>query len=336
MKILGIETSCAETSAAIVSSEKKILSNIIYSQIVEHKKFGGVVPEIASRSHLKFIEDVTKKAIDEAGIEANELDAIAVTAGPGLIGGVLVGVMFAKGMSFALNKPIVAVNHLEGHALTARLTNEVDFPYLLLLVSGGHCQVLVVEAVGRYYRLGGTLDDAVGEAFDKVAKMIGLGYPGGPIVEKLASEGDDFAYNFPIALKGRPGCDFSFSGLKTSVRNIITKSIISTESISNICASFQRAVSESILDRLENAVEMSSNLKIKKLVVAGGVAANQYLLKKISDKMLEHDIETIAPPVKLCTDNGAMIAWAGLERFRLGKFDDLSIVPKPRWSLENL
>lgn len=333
MKILGIETSCDETSAAIVTEEKEILSNIVYSQIKEHSKFGGVVPEIASRSHLKCIEEVTKCAIDQARISPNEIDAVAVTAGPGLIGGVLVGVMYAKGLSFALNKPLIAVNHLEGHALTARMTNDVKFPYLLLLVSGGHCQILVVEGVGKYHKLGGTLDDAVGEAFDKVAKMLGLSYPGGPIVEKLAKQGDELAYKFPIALKGREGCDFSFSGLKTSVRNLISKLDLNEGIVADICASFQYAVSDNLIERLKNSVEMSKAWEIKQLVIAGGVAANQYLLSKITDTMRAYKIETIAPPIKLCTDNGAMIAWAGIERFRLGMIDNLEIVPKPRWPL---
>lgn len=333
IKILGIETSCDETSAAVVTGDKKILSNVVYSQIKEHSRFGGVVPEVASRSHLSFIEEVTQQAIENAKISLSEIDAVAVTAGPGLIGGVLVGVMYAKGLSFALMKPLIAVNHLEGHALTARMTNEVEFPYLLLLVSGGHCQILVVEGVGQYNKLGGTLDDAVGEAFDKVAKMLGLGYPGGPIVEKLARQGNEYKYKFPIALKGRGGCDFSFSGLKTSVRNLISKLELTEEVAADICASFQYTVSESLIERLKNSVEIAKKWKIKQLVIAGGVAANQYLLNKITATMEAYGIETIAPPIKLCTDNGAMIAWAGVERFRLQMVDDLMVVPRPRWPL---
>ena len=217
MKILGIETSCDETAASIVTDRREILSHVVVSQIEEHQKFGGVVPEIASRAHLAYLQKIVAKTVKQANLQLQDLDAIAVTAGPGLVGGLLVGLMFAKGLSFSLNKPLLAINHLEGHALTARLTNkEVEFPYLMLLVSGGHCQILIVEQVGVYRKLGGTLDDAVGEAFDKVAKMLGLDYPGGPMVEKLARLGDESAYSLPLAMKGRPGCDFSFSGLKTA------------------------------------------------------------------------------------------------------------------------
>jgi N6-L-threonylcarbamoyladenine synthase len=334
MKILGIETSCDETAASIVTDKREILSNVIFSQIDEHNKYGGVVPELASRSHLSHISQVVGSAIDQANIALNDIDAIAVTAGPGLVGGLLVGVMFAKGLSFAINKPLLAINHLEGHALTSRLTSDVKFPYLMLLVSGGHCQILLVEQVGKYQRLGGTLDDAVGEAFDKVAKMLGLGYPGGPVVEKLAREGNEFSYQFPIAMKGRQGCDFSFSGLKTSVRQAISKEILTPKIIADICASFQRTVADILLDRLRNMACSSASTNVKQLVIAGGVAANQYLLEKISNIMLEYGIETISPPIKLCTDNGAMIAWAGVERFRLGLIDDLNISPKPRWPLD--
>jgi N6-L-threonylcarbamoyladenine synthase len=337
MKVLGIETSCDETAASIVNDNREILSNVIVSQIEEHKKFGGVVPEIASRSHLLYLQKTVAKALIDANCKLKDVDAIAVTSGPGLIGGLLVGIMFAKGLSFSSNKPLLGINHLEGHALTARLTNkEVTFPYLMLLVSGGHCQILLVENVAKYKKLGGTLDDAVGEAFDKVAKMLGLDYPGGPIVEKLALNGKELAYNLPLAMKGRQGCDFSFSGLKTAVRLIIEKEELNPEVISNICASFQKAVAEIIIDRLNNAIKSIVHLKINQLIIAGGVAANQYLLNKISDSMLKKGFVTIAPPIKLCTDNGAMIAWAGLERFRLGLIDNLNIAPYPRWPLEQL
>jgi N6-L-threonylcarbamoyladenine synthase len=335
IKVLGIETSCDETAASVVTSNREILSNVIFSQIEEHNKFGGVVPELASRSHLAHLEQIVKRAMDDANVEFADLSAIAVTSGPGLIGGLLVGIMFAKGLSFVNNKPLLAINHLEGHALTSRLTNEVNFPYLMLLVSGGHCQILLVENVGKYRKLGGTLDDAVGEAFDKVAKMLGLGYPGGPMVEKLALNGNEFAYNFPIAMKGREGCDFSFSGLKTAVRKVIGQvENLNQQVIADICASFQRTVAEIIIDRLCNSAKSTSNLGIKQLVIAGGVAANQYLLTKIRNIMIEYNLETIAPPIKLCTDNGAMIAWAGVERFRLGLIDDLNIAPRARWPLD--
>lgn len=340
MKILGIETSCDETAAAIVTDKKEILSNIIVSQVLEHQKFGGVVPEIASRAHLNFVQEVTEKALKEANLTLPQIDAIAVTYGPGLIGGLLVGVMFAKGLSFACNKPLLAINHLEGHALTARLTNNVDFPYMMLLVSGGHCQILIVENIGKYHRLGGTLDDAVGESFDKVAKMLGLPYPGGPIIEKLALEGNPNSYAFPHPLQGREGCDFSFSGLKTAARLLIEKHkselLNNPKTINDICASFQKTIGEVLLDRLNNAVEMAkkSYPDLKQLVIAGGVAANQYLLDKVRNNMLEHNLETIAPPIKLCTDNAAMIAWAGVERFSLGLTDSLNIAPRSRWPLD--
>ncbi len=333
MKILGIETSCDETGASVVTNKREILSNVIFSQVDEHNKFGGVVPEIASRSHLNHIQEIVNQAILDAKISFSDLDAIAVTSGPGLVGGLLVGLMFAKGLSFSINKPLLAINHLEGHALTSRLTNDVKFPYLMLLVSGGHCQILVVEQVGKYQRLGGTLDDAVGEAFDKVAKMLGLGYPGGPIVEALSLNGNELAYNFPISMKGRPGCDFSFSGLKTSVRQVIEKETLNPEVIANICASFQKTVSQILLDRLHNAIKLVEHLSLKQLVIAGGVAANQYLFNKIHNAMLQYNIKTIAPPIKLCTDNAAMIAWAGVERFSLGLVDHLDVAPRPRWPL---
>ncbi|MEK6733998.1 MAG: tRNA (adenosine(37)-N6)-threonylcarbamoyltransferase complex transferase subunit TsaD [Pseudomonadota bacterium] len=373
IKILGIETSCDETAASIVNDKREILSHVIFSQIQEHNKFGGVVPEIASRAHLSHLQKIVKKTIAEANLSLRDLDAIAVTAGPGLVGGLLVGLMFAKGLCFSLNKPLLAINHLEAHALTARLTNpEIKFPYLMLLLSGGHCQILIVESVGVYHKLGGTLDDAVGEAFDKVAKMMGLGYPGGPIIESHALNGDDQVYQFPQAMKGRKNCDFSFSGLKTAVRLALNNKY----KIEDICASFQRTVSDILIDRLNNAVEIVNkqnitpkpifsqacgfknedtqrrllrehsrdsqnsfaSLKmgndIKQLVIAGGVASNQYLYKKIKDNMEAHNIITIAPPIKLCTDNGAMIAWAGIERFKLGLVEGLDIAPRPRWPLE--
>ena len=337
MKILGIESSCDETSASIVTDGKEILSNIIVSQIDEHQEFGGVVPEISSRAHLTYMQNVVKKAMQTAKLELNELDAIAVTAGPGLIGGLLVGIMFAQGLSFTAKKPLLAINHLEGHALTARLTNKVEFPYLTLLVSGGHCQILIVEQVGVYRKLGGTLDDAVGESFDKVAKMLGLYYPGGPIIEKLAINGDPLAYNFPKPMKGREGCDFSFSGLKTAVRLTIQKTELTPDNIANICASFQKTIVDILLDRLSNAIKITqkSHPQLKQLVISGGVAANQYILNKVSNVMDSYEIETIAPPIKLCTDNAAMIAWAGVERFRLGLIDN-NIAPHPRWPLDKI
>lgn len=337
IKILGIETSCDETSASVVTSDKKILSNIIVNQIDEHQKFGGVVPEIASRAHLNYLPKIVDKAMQEANIDFSDLDAIVVTSGPGLIGGLLVGIMFAKGLSFVTKKPLLAINHLEGHILTARLTNEVSFPYLTLLVSGGHCQILIAESVGIYRKLGGTIDDAVGEAFDKVAKMLGLPYPGGPIIEKLALNSDlKNAYKFPKPLSDRKDtCDFSFSGLKTAVRLAIEKTELTPQNVANIAASFQKTIADILIDRLNNAVKIAkkSHPHIKQLVIGGGVAANQYLFQEISAVMNLHQISTIAPPIKLCTDNAAMIAWAGIEKFKLDPKNNRDISPRSRWEL---
>jgi N6-L-threonylcarbamoyladenine synthase len=342
MKILGIETSCDETAAAVVDGDKNILSNIIYSQTTEHAAYGGVVPEIASRAHIDNIEEVVKKALQEAKTNINEIDAIAVTAGPGLIGGVIVGLMFAKGLSAATGKPLICVNHLEGHALTCRLTDNVEFPYLLLLVSGGHCQFIICEAVGKYKIIGQTMDDALGEAFDKTAKMLGLGYPGGPVVEKLALEGDENRFKFTLPLQGNKNaqrsCDFSFSGLKTAVLREVEslKFKMNAQDKKDICASFQKVACDSILDRLNNAVEIYlQNHSQRRFVISGGVAANKYIGDKIKSFLAEKQFEFYAPPLKLCTDNAAMIAWAGAEKFKLGMKDELNFMPRARWSLES-
>jgi len=352
MYILGIETSCDETAAAIVSDTKEIRSNVVMSQTAEHLPYGGVVPEIAARAHLDYIENVVDQALREADMTLADVDAIAATGGPGLIGGVIVGVMTAKAIASVTGKPFIAVNHLEGHALTARLTNDVPFPFLLLLVSGGHCQFLIVKGVGQYQKLGGTVDDALGEAFDKTAKMLGLDYPGGPAVEKLARSGNPHAYPFPMPMKGRAGCDLSFSGLKTAVRKVIseqclvpsegsnTASLLSTKhlplgTISDICASFQYTAGEVVCDRTRNAMQQfcAAFPDAKSFVLAGGVAANQYLRGKLEILAKEFRLNLIAPPIKLCTDNAAMIAWAGIERFKLGMVDGLDFEPRPRWPL---
>lgn len=336
MLILGIESSCDETAAAIVNDKKEILSNIVLSQTAEHLPYGGVVPEIAARAHMEHIEAVINKAMSDAGVQFSELDAVAATGGPGLIGGVIVGVMAGKAIASVHNKPFIAVNHLEGHALTVRLSHEAPFPFLLLLVSGGHCQFLCVRGVGDYTRLGGTVDDALGEAFDKTAKMMGLPYPGGPQVESLALKGNERAYAFPVPMKGRDGCDFSFSGLKTAVRMKIQEiGTLTDQHRADICASFQFAASQSIADRLIHAIASFKMLcpEGKQLVVAGGVAANVYLRGKIEAVAASQRLELIAPPLKLCTDNAAMIAWAGLERFKLGLTDGLDFEPRPRWPL---
>ncbi|MCP4393072.1 MAG: tRNA (adenosine(37)-N6)-threonylcarbamoyltransferase complex transferase subunit TsaD [Alphaproteobacteria bacterium] len=333
MKILGIETSCDETAAAVVTAEKEILSNIVLSQIEEHKPYGGVVPEIAARAHLEYVDGVVAKAMGQAQISWNELDAVAATAGPGLIGGVLVGAMTAKAICAVHDKPFIAVNHLEGHALTVRLTNDVEFPYLLLLASGGHCQILAVEGVGKYKLLGQTIDDAAGEAFDKVAKMLDVGFPGGPAVEKMAEKGDPNRYDFPRPMKGKPNCDFSFSGLKTAVRYKLDE--VTEDDKVDVCASFQLAVCDTIKDRLKRAIRIFKEQypEGKTLVVSGGVAANQQIRNAIYNIAELNDMEFVAPPLKLCTDNAAMIAWAGLEHFRLGHVNSLDFKPRPRWPI---
>jgi len=333
MKILGIETSCDETAVAIVTSDKKILSHLVLSQEKEHKPYGGVVPEIAARAHIQALDSMVAKAMEQAGVKSySDLDAVAVTAGPGLIGGVIVGVMVAKAIASAASVPIIAVNHLEGHALTVRLTEDVPLPFMLLLVSGGHCQILSVEGVGKYKKLGGTIDDALGEAFDKVAKMLKLGYPGGPKVEALAKDGDAKRFEFPRSMKGRAGCDFSFSGLKTAVKRVADSiEDISEQDKKDICASFQACAADIIEDRLKNAFAMYDGEK--RLVVAGGVAANKYLNGRIQNIANEYGYSLFYPPLNLCTDNGAMIAWAGVERMRVGLVDDISFAPKARWSL---
>ena len=336
MYILGIETSCDETAAAIVSDTKEILSNVVLSQTEVHQPYGGVVPEIAARAHLDHMGSILDRALGDASMKLSDLDAIAVTGGPGLIGGVIVGVMLAKSLASVARKPFIAVNHLEGHALTVRLTNDVPFPFLLLLVSGGHCQFLIVEGVGKYQKLGGTVDDALGEAFDKTAKMLGLEMPGGPAVETLAKKGNERAYPLPTPMKGREGCDFSFSGLKTAVR--LTKESLgelTEKNKADICASFQYTVAQSVSDRTHNAMQLFRKQypHAKHFVLAGGVAANQYLRGHLETLAHQFGLELIAPPIKLCTDNAAMIAWAGIERFKLGLVDSMSFEPRPRWPL---
>jgi N6-L-threonylcarbamoyladenine synthase len=339
MLVLGIETSCDETAAAVVSDDRQIHSNIVLSQIADHQIYGGVVPEIAARAHIDHIEHVIDEALSAAKTSLSEIDAIAVTGGPGLIGGVIVGVMTAKALASVHSKPYIAVNHLEGHALTVRLTNDIPFPYLLLLVSGGHCQFLAVEGVGKYKKLGGTVDDALGEAFDKTAKMMGLNYPGGPAVEQLAKSGNETAYKFPVPMKGREGCDFSFSGLKTAVRKQVMeleeKGALSENAKADICASFQYTVADSIIDRAHHAIQSfkATYPDAKHFVLAGGVAANQYIRGALQEVIATYGMELVAPPIKLCTDNASMIAWAGIEHLKLGNTSDMAFEPKARWPL---
>ena len=340
MRVLGIETSCDETAAAVVTDARAIESNVVFSQLQAHAEYGGVVPEIAARAHLDAIDTVVQQALEDAKAQWNAIDAIAVTAGPGLIGGVIVGVMVAKTLAALHQKPLVAVNHLAGHALTARLTDDVAFPYLLLLVSGGHCQILLVEDVGRYQLLGATIDDALGEAFDKTAKMLNLGYPGGPMIERLAKLGDAQAYDFPKPMAGKPGADFSFSGLKTAIRYAILEKAEAVGTLiekdkADVAASFQRVALEVLTDRLQNAIAMAHELRpdMNALVVAGGVAANQYLKQGLQHVAEQGGLSLVVPPPKLCTDNAAMIAWAGLEKFRKGEVDGLQVEPRARWPL---
>jgi N6-L-threonylcarbamoyladenine synthase len=343
MIVLGIETSCDETAAAVVTDARAIRASLVASQLEAHRPYGGVVPEIAARAHLDRLDGLVRRALADAGVGLGDLDGIAATGGPGLIGGVIVGVTFGKALALAHGRPFVAVNHLEGHALTCRLTDEVAFPYLLLLVSGGHCQLLAVEGVGRYRRLGTTIDDAVGEAFDKVAKMLGLGFPGGPAVEHAARTGDAARFALPRPLAGRPGADFSFSGLKTAVR-LAAESLprgadgaaFAPGDLADLAASFQHAVADVLADRTARAIAMfrTAHPAAATLVVAGGVAANQTLRARLAEVAAAHAMRLVAPPPALCTDNAAMIAWAGVERLRLGLTDDLDFAPRPRWPLD--
>jgi len=336
MRMLGIETSCDETAVAVVEAGDRgplgqIRANLIYSQLGEHRRFGGVVPEIAARAHLERIDGLVTQALQEARLGLADLDGVAATGGPGLIGGVMVGLMTAKALAFAHDKPLIAVNHLEGHALSVRLTEDVAFPYLLLLVSGGHCQLLAVRGPGDYTRLGTTIDDAAGECFDKTAKLLGLGFPGGPAIERAAAGGDPRRFDLPRPMWRKPGCDFSFSGLKTAVRQTIEKLPAGDpKAVADLCASFQRTVGDVFADRCANALAAQP---MDTLVVAGGVAANLYLRGRLEEVAARHGARLVAPPVKLCTDNGAMIAWAGIERLRLGQVDDLAFAPRPRWPL---
>lgn len=337
--VMGIESSCDETACAIVDENKQILSSVVWSQYDEHRRFGGVVPEIAARAHLEKCDVLIKEALNCAKISFKDLSAIAVAGGPGLIGGVLVGVMTAKSIALCHDLPFIAVNHLEGHALTPRLTNPVQFPYLLLLTSGGHCQILIVEGVGKYKKLGSTIDDSAGEAFDKVAKMLDIGYPGGPNLEKRALKGDSKRFQFPVPMRGREGCDFSFSGLKTAVRVCIEKQPhLSEQDKSDICASFQGAVVKQIEDRLNHGIKTFKDLypEAKDIVVSGGVAANQTIRSKLQEIANKNNLIFSAPPIKLCTDNGVMIAWAGMERLKLGLTDSFDFKARPRWPLDTL
>jgi len=342
MRVLGIETTCDETAAAVVRLRTdgvgEILSDELMSQIAAHAAFGGVVPEIAARAHVEILDSLIARALAQARLSAKDLDGVAAAAGPGLIGGVLVGLMAAKGIAIAIGKPLIAVNHLEAHALTARLTGSVAFPYLILLASGGHTQILAVKGVGDYERLGATMDDAIGEAFDKTAKLLGLPYPGGPAVEAAAKDGDPERFALPRPMVGRPNADFSLSGLKTALRLAAESAApLRPRDVADICASFQAAVVDIIEDRMRMGVKLFRQRlgrTPEAVVIAGGVAANSALRQALERFCAEAGLPMVAPPQKLCTDNGAMIAWAGVERLRLGLIDPLDVAARPRWPLD--
>ncbi len=343
MVILGIETTCDETAAALVErtgdDRGRIMSNVVLSQVSEHAEFGGVVPEIAARAHVEALDHIIATAMAEAKISFAELDGVAAAAGPGLIGGLIVGLTTAKAIALVHNKPLIAVNHLEAHALTARLTDATPFPYCLFLASGGHTQTLGVRGVGDYLRLGGTVDDAIGEAFDKTAKLLGLGYPGGPLVEKEAANGDPERFSLPRPMSGRRDADFSLSGLKTALRLEAEKiAPLSNQDVADLCASFQQAVVDVVTDRLRLGLRMFIDRigTPSALVCAGGVAANQAIRRVLHRVAFEAGTMLVAPPPALCTDNGAMIAWAGAERLALGLSDTLDAVPRPRWPLDQV
>ena len=327
--ILGLESSCDDTAAALVTSDRQILAQAVVSQNDAHRPFGGVVPEIAARAHVQILPGLVRKLLGEAGVEIADVDAIAATAGPGLIGGVMVALMTGKGLALSAGKPLIAVNHLEGHALSPRLVDpDLDFPYLLLLVSGGHCQILEVLGVGDYRRLATTIDDAAGEAFDKAAKLLGLPYPGGPAVEALAAKGDSTAVPLPRPLVGSGEPHFSFAGLKSAVQRAVAGGEFKP---ADIAASFQQAVVDSLVDRTRLALESSD---APALVVAGGVAANRAIRSALQALAGEQGRRFVVPPAWLCTDNAAMIAWAGAERYALGMTDGLDAPARARWPLD--
>jgi len=344
LTILGIETSCDETAAAVVARDAdgkgEILGEVVLSQLDEHSAYGGVVPEIAARAHVEALDGLIAEALARAGRTLASLDAIAATSGPGLIGGLIVGLMTGKALARAAGKPLYAINHLEGHALTARLTDGLSFPYLMLLVSGGHTQLVLVRGVDDYERWGTTIDDALGEAFDKTAKLLGLPYPGGPAVERMAKAGNPGRFAFPRPLVGEARLDFSFSGLKTAVRQA-AESIapVTEQDVADICASFQRAVSRTLKDRIGRGLDrfraLHPDIAEPALVVAGGVAANAELRSTLQALCDAHRFRFVAPPLNLCTDNATMIAWAGLERMAAGLApDDLTVAPRSRWPLD--
>ena len=338
--ILGIESSCDETAVAIVTENEdgtpKILSNIISSQTEVHREFGGVVPELAARSHIEKIDLITKKAFSESNIKIGDIDCIAATAGPGLIVCLSVGMNFGKTFALSVNKPFVAVNHLEGHALSPKLNSKLDYPYLLLLISGGHTQFLSVKGLGDYKRLGTTIDDAVGEAFDKTAKLLGIEFPGGPQIEEYAKKGNENKYQLPKPIINKGGCNLSFAGLKTAVLKI-SKKIKTNQEKFDLAASFQKTIEKILYEKSKIAFQEFKNIhnhKNSTFVVAGGVAANKKIRKMLNDLCIKKNFKALFPPINLCGDNAAMIAMVGLEKFKMNKFDNLDFAPKPRWPLD--
>ena len=338
--ILGIESSCDETAASLITENEQgipvVLSNIVSSQVEIHKEFGGVVPELAARSHIEKIDWIVQKAIDDSGKKIEEIDAVASTAGPGLIVCLSVGLSFGKAFASALNKPFIAVNHLEGHALSPKLNSQLKYPYLLLLISGGHSQFLNVQCLGKYKRLGTTIDDALGEAFDKTAKLLGIKFPGGPQIEILAKKGNPNKYNLPKPIFNKGGCNLSFAGLKTAILKI-TKEIKTEQEKFDLAASFQKTVEKILYKKTKiafNEFEKQNNLKDKIFVVAGGVAANKNIRSMLINLCNEENYKNMFPPIELCGDNAAMIAMVGLEKFKLKQFSKLDHPAKPRWPLD--
>ena len=338
--ILGIETSCDETAASIITVNDQgipiVLSNIVSSQVDVHKEFGGVVPELAARSHVEKIDLIVQKAINDSGKKIEEIDAVASTAGPGLIVCLSVGLSFGKAFAASLNKPFIAVNHLEGHALSPKINSKLNYPYLLLLISGGHSQFLNVQGLGKYVRLGTTIDDALGEAFDKTAKLLGIDFPGGPQIEILAKKGDPNKYDLPKPIFNKGGCNLSFAGLKTAILKI-SKNIKTDQEKFNLAASFQRTIEQILYKKTKIAFsEFQNQNKTKEniLVIAGGVAANKNIRSMLTNLCKEENYQSIFPPLELCGDNAAMIAMVGLEKFKLKQFDNLDYPAKPRWQLD--
>jgi N6-L-threonylcarbamoyladenine synthase len=338
LNILGIETSCDDTAIGIVRSDKKILSNVVINQNSNLSKYGGIVPEIAARDHLYNIDYAIKESLEKAKLKIENIDLVTATGGPGRIGGVIVGTVFAKSLAMSLDKPYVAVNHLEGHALTARLSENVSYPYLLLLVSGGHTQIIAVLGYGNYKRISSTLDDAAGETFDKAAKILGIGFPGGPMIEKMALNGSPNSYKLPRPLYKSKNPNFSFSGLKTAFNQIVSKTDLNEEIICNLSASIQKSISDCLVDRTKSAIKLFQTMidedsKVK-IVVAGGVASNKFIRNELQKLCIENDASFFAPPIELCTDNGAMIAWAGYEKYNCEGSTKLEFKPRPRWPLD--